>query len=110
MSGRSTTETPPCAADDSPEKTAITAKHPICLIQFILNINGIKGKKLIREEFEDDCIVIDIARMQHDGWEIVVVRRVRIMLRLHAKAIAELIQMATFTGDGAVEEVAGVKL
>ena len=38
------------------------------------------------------------------------IRRIRIVLRLHAKAVAKLIRPAALAGDGAVQKIADLKL
>src|ERR1700722_14978162 len=58
----------------------------------------------------DDDIMISVAGMQDNGWKRGLVRGIRIMLRLHAEGVAELIDMPGFPGDGAIKEVAGVEL
>ena len=61
-------------------------------------------------EFVDDRVLVNLAGLQDGRREARLIRRVGIMLRLHAEAIAERIRPAAFAGDRVVEEISRVEL
>src|SRR6187431_564670 len=63
-----------------------------------------------RREFEDRGRPVDLARPKDHIGECRLVRGVRIVLGLEAKAGAVGIRLAAFAGRGAVEEIAAVEL
>src|SRR5439155_10543619 len=51
-----------------------------------------------------------LARLHDCRWEVRMVRRIREMLSLQAKSVAQFVDMSLLSGDGSIQEVTGIEL
>ena len=65
---------------------------------------------LAGREFENGRLVIILPRPKHSRGKIWLIGRVRKMLRFQAETGALEIRLASFAGEAAIQEIAGVKL
>src|SRR5688572_1407445 len=69
-------------------------------VLFVHSGVGSRAFELESREFVDDSVCIGLPRSQRRRWKTRMIWRVREMLRLHAKAIAELIDTAALADVG----------
>src|SRR5712691_9304608 len=89
----------PSAVEGSGAEGPIFSSHPMS--PSILTGRGAPARSF-REKLVDGLLVIHLSRPQDGVWEIPMIRRVRIVLRLQARRPIPLIRYAAFALDASI--------